>query len=238
VIVPTYNEVETVESVVDVLVSHGVGVLIVDDSSEDGTGELADRLAAAHETVEVLHRPVKDGLGRALAAGYVQCLASGAAVVAQMDADGSHDPASLPSLLAAIDDGAGLAIGSRYVPGGSAVGLGPFRSFLSRAGNVYARIMLGFGVRDATSGFRAFRSDVLSKLPAAETAAEGYAFQIEMTWLSHRQGASIAEVPIEFHNRQAGASKMSTAIALEALWLVTKWGLSRLPIVGSRRRAA
>ncbi len=228
VVVPTYNEASTLESVVAGIVAQGYGVLVVDDASPDGTGTLADRLAGAQPVVTVLHREAKDGLGRALTAGFHHALTTGASIVCQMDADGSHDPAELPKLVAAIDAGAAVAVGSRYIPGGDGTGLAPSRSLLSRLGNLYARLVLGFGVRDATSGFRAYRADVLGALAPATAVAQGYAFQIEMAWRAHRGGLRIEEVPITFRPRRGGSSKMRISIPLEALWLVTGWGFGRL----------
>ncbi len=228
VVVPTYNEASTLESVVAGIVAQGYGVLVVDDASPDGTGTLADRLAGAQPVVTVLHREAKDGLGRALTAGFHHALTTGASIVCQMDADGSHDPAELPKLVAAIDAGAAVAVGSRYIPGGDGRGLAPSRSLLSRLGNLYARLVLGFGVRDATSGFRAYRADVLGALAPATAVAQGYAFQIEMAWRAHRGGLRIEEVPITFRPRRGGSSKMRISIPLEALWLVTRWGFGRL----------
>jgi dolichol-phosphate mannosyltransferase len=235
VILPTYNEAATLETVVTGIVDQGAGVLVVDDDSPDGTGKIADRLAEAHPQVDVLHRSAKDGLGRALAAGYASVLQSGESIVGQMDADGSHDVTQLGRLVDAVDRGADLAIGSRYVPGGSSTGLTPSRAMLSRFGNEYARFMLGMGVHDATSGFRAFRADLLADLGTADAAAQGYAFQIETTWRAHRLGAEIAEVPITFHTREGGSSKMSIAIPIEAMLLVTRWGVQRM-VAGARRR--
>ncbi len=234
VVVPTYNEAPTLEAVVAGVVAQGYGVLVVDDASPDGTGALADRLAGAHAAVAVMHRDAKEGLGRALTAGFHHALTTGASIVCQMDADGSHDPAELPRLVAAVDGGADVAIGSRYVRGGDGGGLAPSRSLLSRFGNLYARLVLGFGVRDATSGFRAYRSDVLGALAPATAVAQGYAFQIEMAWRAHRGGLRIVEAPITFRPRAGGSSKMRLAIPLEALWLVTRWGLARL--AGAFRR--
>lgn len=224
-VVPTYNEVTTLEAVVDGILAHGAGVLVVDDASPDGTGRLADRLAVEHPSVSVLHRTRKDGLGRALAAGFAA--AAGADLIAQMDADGSHDPGELSRLLAAIDGGADLAIGSRYVPGGAATGLSRWRALLSRGGNAYARRMLGLTVRDATSGFRVYRAEALAALVPSDAIAQGYAFQVEMAWRAEQAGFRVVEVPITFQPRRHGASKMRLGITLEALALVTRWGLTR-----------
>ncbi len=238
VVVPTYNEAASLEAIVSGIAANGYGVLVVDDDSPDGTGRLADRLAGTHPALAVLHRPRKEGLGRALAAGFATAGESGAAVICQMDADGSHDPAELPRLVAAVDAGADVAIGSRYVAGGDGAGLAPSRSVLSRLGNRYARVALGLGVKDATTGFRAYRAGILADLDPATAVAQGYAFQIEMAWRAHRAGYRVAEVPITFRPRVGGSSKMSVAIPLEALWLVTRWGvrrLLRLRLDGSRR---
>ena len=234
-ILPTFNEAATLESVVNGIAAHGAGILVVDDGSPDGTGDLADELAASLPAVSVLHRPRKEGLGPALAAGFAAALGSGASIVGQMDADGSHDPAELPDLVAAVDAGAGMAIGSRYIPDGSSTGLARTRALLSRLGNAYARVALGISVRDATSGFRIYRREVLAILEPSSAIAQGYACQIEMTWRAQRSGVRIAEVPITFHARREGSSKMSPLIPLEAAALVTRWGLSRLTGTVDRR---
>lgn len=228
VVLPTYNEIGSLESIVTGIVRHDARVLIVDDASPDGTGDLADDLAGRIPAVSVLHRLRKSGLGRAYAAGFERALASGTDVVCEMDADGSHDPAHLPRLLGAVLDGAGLAIGSRFVAGGEFVGVSMRRRVLSRAGNLYSRLALGLPVRDATSGFRAYDSGVLRAVMTKPPVADGYAFQIEMAWRAHRAGARIDEVPIAFRGRTHGRSKMELSTITEAFGLVSRWGLSRL----------
>ena len=205
-------------------------MLIVDDSSPDGTGALADELAGANALVSVLHRPAKQGLGKAYGAAFDRLLAAGEAnVIVEMDADFSHDPADLPRLVEAVEEGADLAIGSRYVPGGDTPDWPLIRRLISKGGNLYARLMLGHGVKDSTAGFRAFRSGSLSQLPYGEARASGYGFQVEMTWRASRAGMKIAEVPVVFRDRTRGTSKMGGRIVVEAMWLVTVWGLRQLP---------
>jgi dolichol-phosphate mannosyltransferase len=206
----------------------GYRALVVDDSSPDGTGELADRLAAADSRVAVIHRPEKEGLGPAYGAGFDHALDAGAEIVIEMDADFSHDPADIPRLVAAIDGGADMAIGSRYVEGGSTPDWPLLRKAISRGGNLYARVMLGIPVHDATAGFRAMRAAALRTLPYRIAEASGYGFQVEMAWRAHEQGLVILEVPISFRDRTQGTSKMGTGIVLEAMRLVTVWGLRRL----------
>lgn len=228
VALPTYNEVENLPHIVPDIVAHGYRVLVVDDNSPDGTGRLADRLAADLDGVEVLHRSKKSGLGPAYAAGFDRILAGDAEIVVEMDADYSHDPADLPRLVAAVIDGAELAIGSRYVPGGATPDWPALRRFISRGGNLYARTMLNIPVRDATAGFRAFSADALRRLPYRETEASGYGFQVEMAWRAHQKGMEIIEVPIVFRDRTRGKSKMGLPIVIEAMRLVTVWGLGRM----------
>ena len=227
IVLPTYNEAENLESMVDAIRSHGLGVLIVDDNSPDGTGEIADGLATA-DGVSVLHRTHKQGLGPAYAAGFAAALDAGAEILCEMDADFSHDPWDLPRLVGAIDDGADLAIGSRYVAGGAVRDWPLSRRLLSRGGNIYANLMLGAGISDMTSGFRAFRAGALRRLRPETCGASGYGFQIEMAWRAKRADLTVVEIPITFRDRRAGESKMDTAIALEAVRLVTGWGLRRL----------
>jgi dolichol-phosphate mannosyltransferase len=228
VALPTYNELENLPQIAPSIVAHGYRLLIVDDGSPDGTGALADRLAADDPVISVLHRPRKEGLGPAYAAAFDHALAEGAEVIIEMDADFSHDPADLPRLVAAIRAGADLAIGSRYVPGGSTPDWPIVRRFISRAGNIYARMMLGLPIRDATAGFRAFRAEALRALPYREARASGYGFQVEMAWRAHQRGLTITEVPISFRDRTRGTSKMGPRIVAEAMMLVTVWGLGRL----------
>ncbi len=201
-------------------------VLVVDDSSPDGTGEIADRLAAELAAVEVLHRPRKEGLGRAYLAGFERALKGGADLVLEMDADFSHDPDDIPRLIAAAAE-ADLVLGSRYVAGGGVADWGLARRVLSRGGTVYARAVLGVPVRDLTGGFKCFRAEVLSSLDLTGVHANGYAFQIELTYRVLRAGFRVREVPIVFRERQAGASKMNARIALEAVWKVPALRLRR-----------
>jgi dolichol-phosphate mannosyltransferase len=222
---PTYNEAENVEALVRAalgqLGSAGVEhtILVVDDSSPDGTGELADRLAAAHPEVRVLHRPVKEGLGRAYLAGFDKALRNGAELVLEMDADFSHDPADLPRLVAAAG-AADLVLGSRYVPGGGVEYWGRLRRLLSRGGSWYARTLLGVPVRDLTGGFKCFNRRVLDAVDLTGVHADGYGFQIELTYRAIQAGFTVTEVPIMFRERREGRSKMTARIALEAVWKV------------------
>lgn len=228
VTLPTYNELENLPLIAPEIVAHGYRLLIIDDNSPDGTGRLADSLAADVPEITVLHREAKAGLGRAYAAGFDRALAEGADIVIEMDADFSHDPADLPRLVAALDDGADVAIGSRYVPGGATPDWPFHRQMISRGGNLYARTMLGIPIRDATAGFRAFTAEALRKLPYREAEASGYGFQVEMAWRAHQGGLNVAEVPISFRDRTRGTSKMGLPIVLEAMRLVTVWGLGRM----------
>jgi dolichol-phosphate mannosyltransferase len=221
VVIPTYQEAGNLERVVAATLAALAGrpfrVLVVDDGSPDGTGAIADRLAAAHPEVEVLHRPRPLGLGPAYVAGFTRALGAGASHVVEMDADLSHDPADLPRLLAADAD---LVIGSRYVPGGGIRDWGRVRRLLSRGGSTYARVVLGVGVRDLTGGFKCFRADALRRIDYAAVRSRGYAFQVELTWRTVRAGLSVQELPIVFTERTAGESKMHWRIALEAVLLV------------------
>ena len=227
VVLPTYNEAENLEAIAGSILAQGPRLVVVDDGSPDGTGDIADRLST-DARVDVIHRKVKAGLGPAYAAGFAWGLRHGADILCEMDADFSHDPAALPDLIAAVDAGADVAIGSRYVRGGRVTDWPLRRRALSRAGNLYANVMLGAGVRDMTSGFRAFRAGALQRLHPEECRASGYGFQIEMAWRSRHLGLEVVEVPITFRDRQAGSSKMSSGIALEAVRLVTRWGLGRV----------
>ena len=227
VVVPTYNERENLEDIARAITDRGYRLLIVDDNSPDGTGEIADRLSEEHHSIAVLHREAKSGLGPAYAAGFDHLMEGDSEVIIEMDADFSHDPPDLDRLVAAIDEGAELAIGSRYVPGGGTPDWPWLRRFVSKAGNVYARTLLGIPIRDATAGFRAFRRDSLARLPYREAEASGYGFQVEMAWRAHQQGLRIEEVPISFRDRTRGKSKMGLRIVLEAMWLVTIWGITR-----------
>jgi len=222
-VLPTYNEAENVAAIVEAAQRHlpeDARVLIVDDNSPDGTGRIADRLAAADKRVEVLHRAGKEGLGPAYIAGFRRALAGGADFVLQMDADFSHDPADLPRLLSAAKEGADLAIGSRYVPGGGVTDWGLLRRVVSRGGSLYARLVLGVATRDLTGGFKCHRRRVLETIDLGAVASKGYVFQVEMTYRTLRAGCTVREVPIRFRDRRAGESKMSAAIAAEAVWQV------------------
>jgi dolichol-phosphate mannosyltransferase len=229
VVLPTYDEAENISAIVDAVLPYGVWVLIVDDASPDGTGEIADRIAAAEERVSVLHRPSKQGLGPAYAAGFAAAAdRPGIEIVVEMDADFSHDPADLPRLIAAVDGGADLAIGSRYVPGGRVEDWGWHRRLLSWGGNRYAALLLGTHLRDMTAGYRAFRLASLQRLDPAGCEAHGYGFQVEMAWRAVLAGMSVAEVPVVFRDRRLGRSKMVARIAVEAMARVTRWGLARM----------
>ena len=219
VCLPTYNERENLERMVLALAGKGVSVLVIDDNSPDGTGELADRLAAEHDYVEVLHRPRKEGLGPAYLAGFRRALAEGAELVLEMDADFSHDPQDVPRLVAAADD-ADLVLGSRYVDGGAVGNWGRVRRFVSSGGSWYARVLLGLRVRDMTCGFRCYRRIVLETLDLDAIASQGYVFQIESTYRTLRAGFRVVEIPITFVDREHGGSKMSRRIVLEAIWKV------------------
>jgi dolichol-phosphate mannosyltransferase len=226
-ILPTYNEIENLQAIVaaagDALAGaapDGYRILIVDDGSPDGTGQLADRLAGEHLWVQVLHRTEKNGIGPAYLAGFRHALDQGAGYVMEMDSDFSHDPADLPRLLQAVYDGADLALGSRYVPGGDVVDWGLLRRFISEGGSTYARLVLGLHVRDLTGGFKCFRRDVLEAIHFDGVRSQGYAFQVELTYRAAQAGFRVVEVPIVFRDRQQGTSKMSWRIAAEAMWLV------------------
>lgn len=227
VIVPTYNERQNLEPVAGRVRSAvpEADLLIVDDNSPDGTGELADKLAAADGRIHVMHRAGKSGLGAAYVAGFGWALDRGYGAAVEMDADGSHQPEDLPRLLAALDH-ADLVVGSRWVPGGKTVNWPGYRQFISRGGNTYARLMLNIAVRDATSGFRAYRAHTLRKLALEEVTSQGYCFQIDLTLRTVQAGLTVTEIPITFVERARGSSKMSNAIVREALWKVTVWGVS------------
>jgi dolichol-phosphate mannosyltransferase len=239
VVMPTYDEAGSLPTTTAALfaAAPGVDLLVVDDASPDGTGALADALAAADPRVRVLHRGGKEGLGRAYVAGFRVALDRGYDVIVEMDADGSHPASALPALVAALDDPAvGLAIGSRYVPGGGLADWAAGRRLLSRAGNAYARFVLRLRVRDVTAGYRAYRAEVLRELPLDEIDSRGYCFQIDMTLRTFDAGWGIAERPIEFRERTAGRSKMSGAVVLEAMVRVTLWGITRF-VGGSHHRS-
>jgi dolichol-phosphate mannosyltransferase len=233
VVVPTYNEAENLAPVVARMRAAvpEVDLLVVDDGSPDGTGEIADRLAAADPSVHVLHRTSKAGLGAAYIAGFRWALADGYDVMVEMDSDGSHAPEELPRLLTALRD-ADLVIGSRWVAGGQIRNWPLYRQIISIGGSTYARVLLRFPVRDSTSGYRAFRRQVLEELKLDEVASQGYCFQIDLAWKTWRSGFRVREVPITFTEREVGRSKMSRAIVIEALWRVAGWGLT------SRSRSA
>jgi dolichol-phosphate mannosyltransferase len=220
---PTYNERENLEpmlrALAKVLPEDG-RVLVIDDGSPDGTGQLADALAAELGFVDVLHRARKEGLGRAYLAGFRRALADGADVVLEMDCDFSHDPADVPRLIAAVEGGADLALGSRYVADGGTENWGAVRRFVSAGGSLYARLLLGIGVRDLTGGFKCYRRNVLEAIDLDDISSLGYAFQIETTYRALKKGFGVVEVPITFVDREAGTSKMSRRIVLEAVWKV------------------
>jgi dolichol-phosphate mannosyltransferase len=229
IVVPTYNEAANLEPLV-----HGIReaapdahILVVDDDSPDGTGALADAIAARDEHVEVLHRPGKAGLGLAYVNGFAHALRAGAGYVLEMDADLSHDPRDVPRLIAAAEAGADLVLGSRYVAGGGVEDWDTLRRVLSRGGCRYARTMLGVGVRDLTGGFKCFRADTLRAIDFETVRSEGYAFQVELTYRALARGLRVEEVPITFRDRRAGDSKMSARIAMEAIWLVPALRIAR-----------
>jgi len=217
VCLPTYNERENLEKMVRALGPHGVDVLVIDDGSPDGTGEIADRLARELAYVSVLHRTQKEGIGRAYIAGFQRVLQGEAELVLEMDCDFSHDPADVPRLIAACEEGADLALGSRYVPGGGTRNWGLLRRAVSWGGSFYARLLLGVRVRDLTGGFKCFRRAVLEALDLDAIGSKGYAFQIEMTYRAMCKGFRVQEVPITFADRTEGTSKMSKTIFLEAV---------------------
>jgi dolichol-phosphate mannosyltransferase len=233
VVIPTYDERDNLAAVVARL--HGAvpdaDVLVVDDASPDGTGELADALAAADKRIHVLHRPAKEGLGAAYLAGFAWGLARDYDALVEMDADGSHAPEQLPDLLAALAD-ADVVLGSRWVPGGSVVDWPRRREVLSRGGNTYARLLLGLPLHDATGGYRVFRREVLQALELDTVSSAGYCFQVDLARRAWQGGFRVVEVPIRFVERVSGVSKMNRAIVAEALWRVTVWGLRG----GVRRR--
>jgi dolichol-phosphate mannosyltransferase len=226
VVIPTYNEIDNLEQIVSRLrtAQPAVDILIMDDSSPDGTGELADRLAAADSQISVVHRTEKAGLGAAYLHGFSVALEQGYDVVGEMDADGSHQPEQLHLLFEGLQS-ADLVIGSRWVAGGSVVNWPLFRKLLSVFGNLYARIALGIPVRDITAGYRLFRSSTLRAIGLEDVRSVGYCFQTDLTLRTIRSGLKVREVPIEFIERERGESKMSTAVAVESLRLITIWGL-------------
>jgi dolichol-phosphate mannosyltransferase len=228
-VLPTYNEAENVEAMVATALSHLPArrrVLVVDDGSPDGTGRIADRIAAEHTEVAVLHRARKEGLGPAYVAGFHEALRGGADLVAQMDADFSHDPADLPRLIAGTAH-ADLVLGSRYIGGGAVEQWGLGRRLISRGGSAYARTALGIGIRDLTGGYKVFRRAVLEAIELDSIAALGYAFQVETTYRAIKAGFRVVELPITFRDRRVGQSKMSRRIVLEAAWRVPGMRLRR-----------
>jgi dolichol-phosphate mannosyltransferase len=226
---PTYNEAENLERMIRALERVGACVLVIDDNSPDGTGRIADRLAAELDWVDVLHRERKEGLGPAYLAGFQRALADGAELVVEMDCDFSHDPADVPRLIAAAEEGADLVLGSRYVTGGSVSDdWGLVRRLVSAGGSLYARLILGLPVRDLTGGFKCFRRPVLEAIDLHTVKARGYAFQIELTYRALRKGFRVVEIPIRFVDRTHGGSKMSRAIVLEAIWKVPELRLRAL----------
>lgn len=229
VVIPTYEEAENIETVLSAVFEAvpNAKVIVVDDSSPDGTADLAMKLKKDGLNLDVLVRGEKSGLGSAYRAGFRQALSEGATACVEIDADLSHDPKVIPELLRALDEGADLAIGSRYVPGGSSPGLSFGRLFISRAGNLYASFTLGIPAKDTTAGFRAYRRSALEAIDLTRVRADGYGFQVEMAHIVHQNGGKIRELPIIFKDRVAGGSKMSTRIVVEAMLLCTIWGAAR-----------
>jgi dolichol-phosphate mannosyltransferase len=241
IIMPTYNERQNLESIAGRVraAAPDADLLVVDDNSPDGTGDIADKLAEADPHVQVMHRTGKAGLGKAYIAGFGWALGQGYDVIIEMDADGSHQPEYLPSLIGALTSpGADLSIGSRWVRGGKVVNWPKHREVLSRGANVYTRLMLGLGVRDATAGFRAYKASTLRAISLEEVESTGYCFQIDLTIRVARAGLRITEVPITFVEREHGASKMSNKIIMEAFWRVAQWGTAaRLRQLRGKRAA-
>lgn len=226
VCIPTYNERENLPRILERLfrANPDVHALVIDDGSPDGTGMLADALAATDMRISVLHRKEKSGLGAAYRAGFAQAIADGADVVVEMDADGSHAPEQLPTLLAELTS-ADLVLGSRWIRGGAVQNWPMHRKLLSRGGNLYARMLLRVPIRDITGGFRAFKTETLRNIDYAGVSSQGYVFQVDMAYRVFRAGLHVVEVPITFVEREYGASKMSQRIVLEAMWQVTVWGI-------------
>lgn len=226
VLIPTYNERDNLPGVVQRVrrIADQVDVCVLDDGSPDGTGEIADALAAADPAVHVLHRARKEGLGAAYLEGFRWAIERGYDAIVEMDADGSHRPDDLPALLTAADD-ADVVIGSRWVPGGRVVNWPPHRRALSIGANVYVRVLLGMAVRDATAGFRVYRTTALETMGLADVASQGYCFQVDLTWRASRAALRIIEVPIEFVEREIGTSKMSGDVVLESLTRVAGWSI-------------
>ena len=228
VCLPTYNELENLEPMLRALGERGVRVLVIDDNSPDGTGELAERLAAELDYVEVLHRERKEGLGPAYLAGFHHALAGDAELILEMDCDFSHDPADVPRLIGAVESGADLALGSRYVEGGTVRNWGLLRRIVSAGGSFYARVLLGVRVHDLTGGFKCYRRTVLEAIDLDVIHSKGYAFQIETTYRALRAGFHVVEIPITFADREVGGSKMSKGIVAEAIWKVPALRLAAL----------
>lgn len=239
VIVPTYNERDNIEIIVGRVRSAvpGADLLVVDDNSPDGTGEIADKLASEDSHIHVLHRAGKAGLGAAYIAGFRWALERGYEAVVEMDADGSHQPEELPRLLDALTD-ADLVLGSRWVPGGSVLNWPRSRELLSRGGNTYARLLLGFNLKDATGGYRVFRAATLRRIALDEVESQGYCFQIDLALRTIRAGLKVVEVPITFVERERGTSKMSQAVVAEAFWRVAIWGITGMRPGRARRAQA
>lgn len=238
VIIPTYNEAENLRIITDRLrkAVPDVDVLVADDNSPDGTGKIADELAAADDQVHVLHRAGKQGLGAAYLAGFAWAAEQDYDAVVEMDADGSHAPEQLPKLLDALTE-ADVVLGSRWVQGGTVVNWPMHRHLISRSGNLYVRLALAMPLRDATGGYRAYRLAALDKMDLPTISSQGYCFQVDLAWRAYRNGFRIAEIPITFAERERGASKMSSSIVREALWRVTVWG-TQARIAGLRKRFA
>jgi dolichol-phosphate mannosyltransferase len=228
IVMPTYNERQNLESIAGRVRAAlpAADLLVVDDNSPDGTGDIADKLAETDSHIQVMHRTEKAGLGKAYIAAFGWALERGYDVIVEMDADGSHQPEHLPSLVGALE-GADLSIGSRWMRGGKVVNWPKSREMLSRGANVYTRLMLGLGVRDATAGFRAYRASTLEKISLNKVESAGYCFQIDLTVRVAQAGLKIVEIPITFVEREHGASKMSSSIMLEAFWRVAQWGTAR-----------
>ncbi len=227
VILPTYNEVDNLEPMLEQIVQQGLDVLVVDDASPDGTGELADKLRLQHEgRVDVLHRPCKQGLGTAYVAGFKRALQAGYDYLFEMDCDFSHDPRYLPMFLERMQS-ADLVLGSRYAPGGGTVNWNLFRRFISRSGSLYSQTILGLPYRDLTGGFKCFRREVLEAIHFETVHSNGYAFQIELTYRAHQKGFRIEELPIVFYERRVGSSKMSRDIVLEGMLRVWQFRFGR-----------
>lgn len=239
VVIPTYNESMNIEQMIRALraTMPAASILVVDDGSPDGTADIAEGLERELGSINVLRRTEKAGLGSAYRAGFAWGIEMGYDTLVEIDADFSHDPEALPQLIAASESGAEVVIGSRYVPGGRIPDWSWHRKLLSRSGNRYASLMLGLGVSDSTAGYRVYRAALLERIDYRTVRADGYGFQIEMTYRSKRAGASITEVPIAFVDRERGQSKMSSHIIVEALGLVTLWGIERLVGRGWRPKA-